>query len=138
MSKTYHQLFYHIVWSTSGRQAVITEDISEAVKRCIRAKCEELGCILRVIEMVSDHLHMLVTIPPSLSLSDFVMHVKGCSSHLVNHTIIPETPFHWQAGYSVMTISNHDRDRVSAYIRNQRAHHGSGQVWPSLEETEPE
>jgi len=136
VSKIYWQLFYHFVWKTKNRLPLISEEVGETVLRCIRRKCDDLACTIYAIETVSDHVHMLVSVPPSISLSDFIMNVKGASSHLVNHSLELESPFSWQRGCGVLTISGREKPRVIEYIQSQQRRHESGELWASLECTE--
>ena len=51
-----------------------------------------------------DHVHLLVRLPPSVSVSDFIGQVKGATSHRVNEEIKPECRLMWQEGYGVLTL----------------------------------
>ncbi len=135
MSKMYWQLYYHIVWSTKGRQPLISEDVQDVIIRYIQAKCDEMGCVLRAIGTAADHVHILVSIPPDVRISDFIRDIKGGSSHLVNHEMGLDAPFYWQRGAGVISISSHDKVRVIEYVRRQREKHASGDLLPSLERT---
>jgi len=135
MSRVYSQLYFHIVWSTRKRGDLISETTKRLLEKSIQAKCRELGCVLHAIGIAEDHVHILVTIPPNIRISDFVRDVKGSSSHLINHTTEGESPLYWQQGYGILTISNHDRPRVVEYINSQWEKHRSGNVLPSLEKT---
>jgi putative transposase len=133
MSKMYWQLYYHIVWATKGRQPIISEEVQDTIVRYVQAKCDEMGCVLHAAGAASDHEHILVSIPPDVRISDFLRDVKGGSSHLINHEMALDTPFYWQRGCGVISISNRDKARVTDYVRNQRKKHGTGDLWPSLE-----
>ncbi len=106
------------------------------VVRYVRAKCDELGCKLHAAEAASDHMHVLVSVPPDMKLSNFVRDIKGGSSHLVNHEMNLGVPFYWQRGSGVVSVSGHDKARIVEYIRRQREKHEAGDVWPSLERCE--
>ena len=138
MSRIYSQLFFHIVWSTSKRGDAISEEIKQLLEKTIQAKCREMACILHAIGIAADHIHLLVSVPPNVRLSDFVRDVKGSSSHFVNQAVKLETPLHWQRGYGILSVSGHDEAKVIDYISNQWERHKSGNIWPSLEKTETE
>jgi REP element-mobilizing transposase RayT len=138
MSKMYWQLLYHVVWKTKNRAPLLLGEVRILVLKCIRKKCDQLGCKIYALEAVPDHVHMLVAVPPSLSLSDLAMNIKGSSSHLVNHTSATDTTLYWQRGCGMLTISSKDKNQVIAYIQDQERRHQVKDVWPSLERTEGE
>ncbi len=138
MSKAYWKLYYHVVWSTKGRAEIISPEVRDRIVRCIQAKCDELGCVLHAAEAAWDHVHILVTVPPDMSLSEFLRHVKGASSHLVNHEMNLDARFEWQRGYGLLTVSARDRAMIVGYIRDQRGKHKSGNLLRSLERCEEE
>jgi len=136
MSRIYSQLLFHIVWSTSRRGDVISDEMRGLLERSVQAKCRDLKCTLHAIGIAADHVHILVSIPPHIRLSDFVRDVKGGSSHLINHLPETEEILHWQRGYGILTVSNRDKARVIGYLSNQWDRHKSGDILPSLEKTE--
>jgi len=136
MSKMYWRLYYHIIWATKGRLPLISEAVRDTVVRYIQAKCDELGCVLHAAEAAVDHVHILVSVPPNIRVSDVLRDIKGGSSHLINHELGLESPFYWQRGCGVISVSRRDRARVVDYIRGQRERHAAGNVWPSLERTD--
>ena len=79
---TFHHR-YHLVWITKYRFKVLKGDVRLRVREIIRQVCAENG--VRIISGVlsSDHVHMLVSIPPKLSVSDLMRKMKGRSSHKV-------------------------------------------------------
>ena len=79
---TFHHR-YHLVWITKYRYKVLRGDVRLRVREIIRQVCAENG--VRIISGVlsSDHVHMLVSIPPKLSVSDLMRKMKGRSSHKV-------------------------------------------------------
>jgi putative transposase len=77
----YHR--YHVVWSTKYRFKVLRGDIQIRVHEIIRRVCSENGVDIISGVVSSDHVHIFVSIPPKLSMSDFMRKVKGRSSYLV-------------------------------------------------------
>jgi len=75
----YYHLF-HIVWITKYRYKVLRGALRERVRDIIRQVCEELGVTIVNGVLSSDHVHMFVSIPPKLCVSDVVRRVKGRSS----------------------------------------------------------
>ena len=73
-----------------------------------------------------DHIHILVNIHPSVSVSNVVKEVKGFSSFIIANKIQPESLFRWQSGYGVISISPQGISRISKYITDQKEHHRQG------------
>jgi putative transposase len=70
-------------------------------------------------------VHILVSIPATISVADLVKQLKGVSSHFVNHEFQPDTPFKWQGSYRAFTVSRWDTAKLIAYIDQQKEHHTS-------------
>ena len=81
----YWQQYFHIVWATYQRKPFLTPEVEEYVYRVIAAEAARLGGHAYIVNGVLDHLHTVVSIPPTLSTADFVKHLKGSSSHFVTH-----------------------------------------------------
>ena len=77
----YHR--YHLVWSTKYRFKVLRGDIRLRVRDIIRQVCTENGVDIINGVLSGDHVHLFVSIPPKLSVSDLMRKIKGRSSHKV-------------------------------------------------------
>ena len=77
----YHR--YHIVWSTKYRHRVLVGDLRLRVRAICRQVCRENGVSILHGVLSSDHVHMFVSVPPKLAISDLVRRMKGRSSHRV-------------------------------------------------------
>jgi REP element-mobilizing transposase RayT len=86
---------------------------------------------------VEDHIHIAVSVPPKLSLSEFVRQIKGNSSHFVNHQIKPDYCFNWQNEYGVISFGQKNLSMVVSYVHNQREHHRNQMVFEQLERINP-
>jgi putative transposase len=132
------QLYLHLVWATCDRLPLITPDIREPVYACVKAKCLELKADMLAIGGMNDHIHVLVRFPTTITISDLVKHLKGASSHLVNHRLQGwESAFKWQGAYGAFTVSRADGKRVREYILNQEQHHAD-KTCESAWELEPQ
>jgi putative transposase len=128
------RLFYHLVWSTHQRSPLITPDKEPQLYGYIIAKVDKLGCVFHAIGGVSDHVHLVVSIPPKISISDFVRQIKGSSSHFFNHCLTsPDEPFKWQDEYGVFSLGNKQLEQAIAYVNNQKQHHAEGTIMAALE-----
>jgi hypothetical protein len=73
-----------------------------------------------------DHAHLLVRLPPTITVPEFIGKLKGASSFRVNKEIQPRLKLHWQKGYGCVTIRKDEVPKVSRYIDNQEEHHRTG------------
>ena len=123
----YWRLFYHLVWATYERMPLIDDNVEPLIRGVLRSKAKELGIFIHESGMVEDHIHMVVSIPPTLSIADVVSQLKGSSSHAVNHlSNRAGARFQWQGGYAVLSIGERSLPTVLAYVRSQKEHHAHG------------
>jgi hypothetical protein len=78
------------------------------------------------------HVHLVVSIPPSCSVADFVRHIKGSSSRHINRTF-PKQHFGWQHEYGVFSLGGKQLEGAIAYVQQQKEHHASGSTRRGLE-----
>jgi putative transposase len=131
------KLYYHLVWSTHDRQGFITLDKEGQLYGYIVSKSDALGCIVHAIGGMDDHLHLVVSIPPKISISDFVKQIKGSSSHYFNHNQVSlnGAKFNWQNEYGVFSLGSKQLEQAIAYVKNQKQHHAEQTTIPALEQT---
>jgi REP element-mobilizing transposase RayT len=99
----------------------------------LSAGCEELGAEPVAVGGTDDHVHVLVRLPATLSLSELMRRIKGASAHLATHQLAPGEFFKWQGGYGAFSVSPRHLGRVRDYIARQREHHAIGSLLPTLE-----
>ena len=133
MPHVYARLFYHFVWATWDRLPLLEGAVERHAYALIREQCKRLGCEAHALGGIEDHVHLLVTLPRTLCISDFVEAVKGCSSRGLNEAHGSNGAFKWQGGYGVLTVSPRDVNRVRRYVESQRQHHSRGTLWSSAE-----
>jgi REP element-mobilizing transposase RayT len=128
------RLYYHLVWATKERQPLITPDKEPKLYSYIIGKADTLGCIVHAIGGIENHIHLVVSISPSLSNADFVKNIKGSSAHHLNHSLPNScTPFNWQRGYGVFSLGGKQLAQAVDYVRNQKIRHLQGSTVASLE-----
>lgn len=134
---SYYQLFYHVVWGTKNRERTLTSDVERVVHNLVRSKAEDLEADVFAIDGVEDHVHMIATIPPKISLAKFVGQVKGASSATFNKTGLFPKSFFWQEDYGIFSFDRKSLGNHIAYVKMQKYHHyGAGEVIPILERTD--
>ena len=114
---------YHIVFAPKYRRQVIYGTIKQDVGKILRELCENKGVEILEAELCKDHIHMLVSIPPSQSVSQFVGYLKGKSSLMIfdRHANLKYkygNRHFWCRGYYVDTVGK-NTEKIAEYIRNQ-------------------
>ncbi len=121
------RLFYHFVWSNKEIKPLIKPNIEPQLYHYIIGKADALNCITHAINDTENHIHLVVSIPPTLAISDFVKKIKGSSSHYLNNVLsLKENKFAWQTGYGVFSLGQTQLERAIAYVDNQKQHHSKG------------
>jgi REP element-mobilizing transposase RayT len=121
----YWRLYYHLVWTTYRREPLIDSACEALIQQTLYGKAKELGILIHAVGNVEDHVHVVASIPPKLSIADCVGKFKGAGSHRVNQESRQRT-FQWQGGYGALSLGERSLETVIAYVRNQREHHRTG------------
>lgn len=117
------RLYYHLVWGTKNRQPWITPVIETHLYSYLVHKASELDVFVYQINGWLDHVHLVVAIPPKLSIANVVKNLKGASSHFINDRQFLEQHFQWQRGYGVLSLGEKQRPFAEAYVISQKLHH---------------
>lgn len=114
---------YHIVFAPKYRRQNIYGQIRVDIGKILRKLCEAKGVEIIEAELCPDHIHMLVSIPPSISVSAFVGYLKGKSALMIfdKHANLKYkygNRHFWCRGYYVDTVGR-NKKAIENYIRNQ-------------------
>jgi len=101
------------------------------VHRQLRQIAQHERIFVHAIGGTDDHIHMALSIPPTLAIATAMKQIKGASSHAINLEV--GGTFGWQEDYGISTFSKRHLPLVVAYIENQRRHHADRTIWPALE-----
>lgn len=129
MPKVKNRALLHFVWTTYNRMPWIKPEIASSVHRYIETVARNDGCDVLAVGGVADHVHLFVRMSATASFALLMQHVKGGSSHLIQHELLPGSFFRWQDGYAIFSARPSDKTRVVAYIQNQEQHHRDGTLW---------
>jgi REP element-mobilizing transposase RayT len=120
---SYVSAYFHCVFSTKERRPFITPELRDrlwpflgGIARQNEMKATEIGG-------VEDHIHILLSLPPTLPVSKAMQFVKGASSKWIHETFPGQRLFAWQEEYGAFSVSVSQLDRTIAYIRAQHEHH---------------
>lgn len=123
LSHTKWNCKYHIVFAPKYRRKVFYYEKREAIGKILRQLCEWKGVNIIQAEVCPDHIHMLVEIPPKISVSSFMGYLKGKSSTMM-YEQFGELKYRyrnrefWCKGYYVDTAGK-NAARIAEYIANQ-------------------
>ena len=121
---SYVQQFIHAVIRTYKSENTLP--IDERVKflyQDIWGIIKNKGGHLYRINSISDHLHLLFTIPPTIALSDFMKAIKASSSKIIKTREGFENFKSWSEGYAALSYNLKDKNVIVKYIINQQEHH---------------
>jgi len=135
--RSYSVINLHFVWHVKSSLPIITSEIEPRLHRYIRSYAlQTKDPIVHEIGGTETHVHLAVTIPPTLLISEWIGKLKGASSHYVNHQLLNRKVLDWQSGYGVVSFGTKDLEWVVAYIRNQKEHHRNDSPVDRLERIE--
>ena len=126
LSQTLWHCQYHIVWAPKYRYRVLDGAIGTEVTSCIRAFSEQQDVEIVELNVQIDHVHLLVMVPPKVSISSYVGKVKGRTAIRVLNKFkqLKKRPYwgnhFWARGYCVDTVGL-DAEMVKKYVKYQEA-----------------
>lgn len=109
---TYTQIIYHIVFATKDRRAELKAGRREDLFRYIRGILKNKNCHLYRIGGIDDHVHLLVSIHPTITLADIVKDIKTNSSKWIKQNDVFPGFIGWQDGYGAFTHSSKEKDSL--------------------------
>ena len=124
LSHTIWHCQYHIVWVPKYRCRVLRDRIGEEVSHCIRAFSEQQKAEIVELNIQLDHVHLLVMVPPKVSVSQYVGTLKGRTAIRVFNRFreLKQRRYwgnrFWARGYCVDTVGL-DEEKIRAYVRYQ-------------------
>ena len=123
MSHSYNRIWIHAIWSTKERFPLINSNVEKVLYPFIVEQFKELGCPVRIINGMPDHIHCLFLLNPQKTIVEIIKQIKGSSSHYINQQNNLCDKFAWQTGYAAYSVSESGVDRVYEYIFKQKEHH---------------
>ncbi|MDC0584212.1 IS200/IS605 family transposase [Bacteroidales bacterium] len=121
MPQSLSKIYVHIVFSTKFRENLIKEEIRQELQKYIIGCLNDLKSYTEEIYINPDHLHILCTLPRTITIAQIVSKIKAPSSKWMKTKGI--VGFSWQDGYGAFSVSASNVDAVKKYILNQPEHH---------------
>ncbi len=125
LSQTLWHCQYHIVFVPKYRLRILTGKVADEVNNCIRAFSERQGTEIVELNIQVDHVHLLVMVPPKVSISNFVGTIKGRTAIRIFNKFrhLKHKPYwgnrFWTRGYCVDTVGL-DEDKIRKYVKYQQ------------------
>ena len=122
--QTKYRVMYHLVWIPKYRKRVLEGKLAKKLEELLQECCEVNDWTIEELNIQQDHIHLLVQLKPSISVSNAVQLLKGGSSHVLRKEFPKLKEFlwgksFWADGYFVETIGKIDEKRIREYIKNQ-------------------
>jgi REP element-mobilizing transposase RayT len=117
------KVIVHIIFSTKDREPWLDRDVRPRMHAYIATICRDLDAETFRVGGIADHLHVVTTLPRTLSQADFVEAMKKTSSKWIKALDPKYTGFFWQRGYGAFSVSPSQLDAVLKYVENQEEHH---------------
>ncbi|MEQ8416274.1 MAG: IS200/IS605 family transposase [Imperialibacter sp.] len=123
MPNTYTQIHLQIVFAVKYRQGLIEKAWKDDLYKYITGTIQSYDHKMLAINGVEDHIHILIGMRPTQSLSDLLQDIKSGSSKWINDNKLTKRKFAWQEGYGAFSYSKSHVPNVIRYIHNQEEHH---------------
>jgi len=121
MPQSLSKVNIHCVFSTKNRTLLITETIQKELHSYIIGTLSNLGSYVYEIYANPDHIHILCTLPRTITIATLISNIKTSSTKWIKKKGISN--FGWQNGYGIFSVSSSKIDTVEKYILNQKDHH---------------
>jgi putative transposase len=113
----------HCVFATKKRRPLIAADLQERLWPYLGGIARENKVKALVIGGVEDHVHMVLSVPPTLSVAKSIQLLKGNSSKWIHETFEEHRDFEWQEGYGAFSIGVSGVEETMKYIQGQAEDH---------------
>jgi putative transposase len=116
----YSEIHLHLVWHTKTSLPLLTPAVETFVHRYLRQKLINTpGAFVHEVGGTETHVHLAVTVTPTVLISELIGRLKGASAHEANQQLgRGRKVLEWQTGYGVVSFGTKDLDWVTAYVRN--------------------
>jgi putative transposase len=133
----FSEIHLHLTWHTKDNAKVLVDAVESQLHRYIRQRALQTdGVIVHAVGGVEDHIHLAVSVPPTLNISEWIGELKGASAHFINHEICNRKTLEWQTGYGVVSFGTKDLPWVVQYVRGQKEHHARSSTHDRMERIE--
>jgi putative transposase len=124
LSNTIYKCKYHIVWCPKYRYRILKGTLSKSVEQTLRMLCEWRSIEILEMNVKEDHIHMMLSMPPRLSISEVIGMLKGkiAIKLFKSYPALKKKPYwgnhFWSRGYCISTIGL-DETKIRKYVKYQ-------------------
>lgn len=123
MGDSYSQIHIQLIFTVQNRDCIIRKTWEEDLYKYLTGVIQNHNHKVLAINGMPDHVHILIGMRPTQSLSELMKNIKGSSSLWINKNKLVKGKFSWQEGYGAFSYSRSQVNRVIDYIKNQKEHH---------------
>ena len=123
MAHTFTNLLTHVIFGTKDRTSSIDAELKPQLFAYMGGIVREYDSTALMVNGTADHVHLLLRLPPSVSIAEAMRVLKANSSRWVHEKWPSHSTFGWQTGYGAFSVSQSNVSAVLRYIVNQEEHH---------------
>jgi putative transposase len=120
---SYVSSHFHCVFSTKERRKLITPELQERLWPFLGGIAKQNKMTAVIIGGMEDHVHILLSLPPTMPVSKAMQLIKGGSSKWIHETFPEQRTFAWQEEYGAFSVSVSQLETTIKYIKSQKSHH---------------
>ena len=124
-----YNFHYHLIWMTKYRhKTFVADQLSEEMKQILSSIAKDNNIVIEKMEVMPDHVHVLISFPPSKAPASAIKALKGRSAYifLKRHPEIKQSQYWgghlWSPSYYMSTLGNMSKEVVEKYINDQKYH----------------
>jgi len=133
-AEVFHRLCFHFTWATKQRLPVLEGERREWMVRFVTQDAGKRGGVVHACNAMPEHVHLLVSLPPTLALPTYIGQVKGACAFAYNREWGERHPLKWQNGYGVVSVYEGKIERVIRYVAEQERIHAARRTNADLEQ----
>ena len=114
---------YHVVWCPKYRRKCLVGEIEARLKELIEQTAAEINAEIFEMEIMPDHVHLLIEVDPQFGINKAIRHIKGVSSHALRTefpSLKSRLPTLWTNSYFVSSVGGAPLEEIKKYIQNQK------------------
>lgn len=114
---------YHVVWCPKYRRKVLVDSVADRLKELIWQECDRLDIEVIALEIMPDHVHLLIEVDPQFGIHKAVKQIKGKTSFVLRNEfkhLTTKLPTLWTNSYFVSTVGGAPLEAIKQYVENQK------------------
>ncbi len=123
MPQSLSKVILHVIFSTKNREPWLNAALRPRMHAYLATVCRDLGADSVQVGGAADHVHIIMTLPRTISQAELVEHIKKTSSKWIKRLDARYRGFFWQRGYGAFSVSPSQLHAVFSYIESQQEHH---------------